>query len=645
MKLLDGKLEINKKGFGFFIPDDETIQDIFIAKKDLNRALDNDRVRIKIIKEAENGNKPEGRVIEILDRNSDVLVGEYEDLGSYGFVILDGNKLNYDIYIPKEFSNNAKDMDKVIVEIVYFHKKDKNPTGKIVEILGSTKDEGIEILAIAKKFELPDEFSYETLEYAKSLPLDPSEQDISSRKDFRSLFTVTIDGADAKDFDDAISIEFKDDKYILYVHIADVANYVSENSAINADAYERGNSVYLIDRVIPMLPEELSNNLCSLNPNKDRLTITVKMILSKSGEVLDYDFYESVINSNYRLIYEDVSDLLEGINNPYDDFELEKNLFLMYDLHKILEEKRDEAGALDFSFKESKIILDEYGHVIDIKEEDRRVSNKIIESFMVLTNEVVGGHFANIEVPFLYRVHETPDDDKVSEFRSKLYSFGLNIKGKDLYPKDFQNILKEVENTKLSFVINNLILRTMRKAEYRREPDIHFGLATENYSHFTAPIRRYSDLVIHRILKNSIHNNYKKVNRSYLRKLDRIAEHVSETEIKAEEAERDVIALKKCEYMLDKVGDEYEGIISSITHFGIFVELNNTVEGLIHFRTLNDDYYRFNEEEYKIIGERTGKIFELGQEIKVRIDKVNIDLREIDFGLVEDENDKSNSKK
>lgn len=635
MRILDGKINLSKKGFGFFIPDDENLEHIFISRLSLNRALDNDRVRIKVIKEAEGNNKAEGEVVEILERNRSVLVGEFQKIKKYGFVILDGKKSNHDIFIPTEHINGAKNHDKVVVEILFFDRKDKNPTGRVVEVLGNTNDTGIQILAIAKTYELPDEFSYDTLNYARSLPDVPDEKDFANREDFRDLFTVTIDGADAKDFDDAISIEKKDDKYILYVHIADVAHYVTENSAINDDAYERGNSVYLLDRVIPMLPEELSNSLCSLNQNVDRLTVTVKMVFDKKGNINDYYFYESIIRSNYRLVYENVSDLLEGKANIYKDDELIEVLSNMNELHAILEEKRKIKGALDFDFKESKIILDKYGTPIDIKEDERRVANKLIESFMVVTNEVVGGHFANMDVPFIYRVHEAPSEEKVEEFRSVIAKFGLQIKGQQLYPKDFQKILEEVEGTTLSFLISNIMLRTMRKAEYKREPNIHFGLATENYSHFTAPIRRYSDLVVHRILKGSLHNNFKKEKRSYLKRLDKIAAHISETERNAEEAERDVESLKKVEYIQNKIGYIYDGIISSITNFGIFVELPNTVEGLVHFRSLNDDYYEFDKENYKIIGQHLGKVYELGQQVTIKVDNVNIDAREIDFKLME----------
>lgn len=637
MNLIEGKIKLNRKGFAFFIPDDENIDDVFISRASLNRALDNDKVKIKITKEAENGKNAEGKVVEIIERNNEILVGQFQKVKKYGFVILDGKNSNYDIFIPSQYINKAKHNDKVVVEILYFDKNDKNPTGRIVEVLGNVNDTGIEILAIAKKFDIPDEFSYETLRYSNSLPSKPDSSDYKNRKDFRDLFTVTIDGADAKDFDDAISIEKEGDNYILHVHIADVANYVHENSQIDKDALERGNSVYLLDRVIPMLPESLSNGLCSLNPNVDRLTLTVKMKIDSTGKVKDYDFYESVINSNYRLIYDNVSDFLEKKDNIYSDDELESNLILMKELHQILEEKRFSNGALDFDFKESKIVLNKFGEPIDVKVDERRIANKLIESFMVLTNEVVGQHFANIDVPFIYRVHESPSEEKVLEFKSIIARFGLQIKGDKLYPKDFQKLLKEVEGTNLSYTISNIMLRTMKKAEYKREANIHFGLATSNYSHFTSPIRRYSDLVVHRITKGSIHNNYKKVKRSYLKKLDNIAEHISETERKADEAERDVDALKKCEFMLDKVGNEYDGIISSITNFGIFVELPNTIEGMIHFSSLKDDFYEFDQENYRIIGANKHKIYSLGQNVRIRVEKVNVELREIDFSILREE--------
>lgn len=637
MNLIEGKIKLNRKGFAFFIPDDENIDDVFISRASLNRALDNDKVKIKITKEAENGKNAEGKVVEIIERNNEILVGQFQKVKKYGFVILDGKNSNYDIFIPSQYINKANHNDKVVVEILYFDKNDKNPTGRIVEVLGNVNDTGIEILAIAKKFDIPDEFSYETLRYSNSLPSKPDSSDYKNRKDFRDLFTVTIDGADAKDFDDAISIEKEGDNYILHVHIADVANYVHENSQIDKDALERGNSVYLLDRVIPMLPESLSNGLCSLNPNVDRLTLTVKMKIDSTGKVKDYDFYESVINSNYRLIYDNVSDFLEKKDNIYSDDELESNLILMKELHQILEEKRFSNGALDFDFKESKIVLNKFGEPIDVKVDERRIANKLIESFMVLTNEVVGQHFANIDVPFIYRVHESPSEEKVLEFKSIIARFGLQIKGDKLYPKDFQKLLKEVEGTNLSYTISNIMLRTMKKAEYKREANIHFGLATSNYSHFTSPIRRYSDLVVHRITKGSIHNNYKKVKRSYLKKLDNIAEHISETERKADEAERDVDALKKCEFMLDKVGNEYDGIISSITNFGIFVELPNTIEGMIHFSSLKDDFYEFDQENYRIIGANKHKIYSLGQNVRIRVEKVNVELREIDFSILREE--------
>lgn len=634
-ELIKGKLRINKSGFGFVVPENKDYDDIFIAKKDLKSALNNDTVLVKITKQKRGEYKAEGVIKEIVERNTKPLIGRFEkNKGQgYGFVILDG-KYNYDIFIPKENINGAKDRDKVVVEITEFNKNDKNPRGSVKEVLGKVDDIGIEVLAIAKKFELPTEFSTETLTYAKSLPTSLSKKDYEGRKDFRDLFTVTIDGADAKDFDDAISIDKLEDKYVLYVHIADVSNYVKEKSSINTDAYSRGNSVYLLDRVIPMLPFELSNNLCSLNPNVDRLTMTVKMEIDKKGNVLDYYFYESVIKSDYRLVYDNVSDYLEGKKNIYTDSMLMKKLDDFKELHEILARKRDEAGDIDFNFKETKLVLDDEGRPIEIGIDERRIANMIIESFMVITNEVVGNHFANLDVSFVYRVHEKPTAEKEAEFRKMIAKFGFVIKSRELKPKDYQNILKQAQGTKYEFVINNLMLRSLTKADYRRAKNIHFGLATENYSHFTAPIRRYSDLIVHRIMKNSLHNFFKKETKKYQKRLDEYCKHISETERTAEEAEREVMDLKKCEYMLDKIGYRYKGIISSLTGFGFFVELDNTVEGLVHFREMTDDYYDFNEDQYAIVGERSGRKYELGQTVDIEVANVNTEFREIDFRLI-----------
>lgn len=634
-QLIKGKLRINKSGFGFVIPELEGYDDIFIAKKDLKSALDDDTVMVKITKEKTGDYKAEGKIIEVIDRSDKPLIGRFEKVKGkgYGFVILDG-KYSYDIFIEANKINGAKDKDKVVVEITEYKKGDKNPRGRIKEVLGKVDDVGIEVLAIAKKYELPTAFSTETLEYAKSLPNELSQKDYEGRMDFRDLFTVTIDGADAKDFDDAISIDKKEDTYILYVHIADVSNYVKEKSAINRDAYNRGNSVYLLDRVIPMLPFELSNNLCSLNPHVDRLTMTVRMEINSKGKVIDYDFYESVINSDYRLVYDDVSDYLEGKAHIYKDNVLMKKLTEFKELHEILAKRREEAGDIDFNFKETKLVLDELGKPIEVGIEQRRVANMLIESFMVVTNEVVGKHFANKDISFVYRVHEKPTAEKEAEFRKMIAKFGFVIKTRDLKPKDYQNILKEAEGSKYEFIINNLMLRSLTKADYRREPNIHFGLATENYSHFTAPIRRYSDLIIHRIMKNSLKGIFKQETRNYQKKLDEACLHISQTERLAEEAEREVVDLKKCEYMLDKVGNRYKGVISSLTGFGFFVELDNTVEGLIHFREMTDDYYEFNEDQYAIVGQGSGRKFELGQVVEIEVARVNTELREIDFRLV-----------
>lgn len=638
--IIIGKIRTNKKGFAFFIPEDENYPDVFISKFDINDALDNDIVEVEIIKEKTEDASPEGRVVKVIERNEATLIGKFQSVKNYGFVVLEDKNASHDIFIPKEGMKKAKTNDLVVVKIDKFDKSDKNPTGHVVEVLGNINQPGVDILSIVKKYDLPVEFSKKTRAYAKSLDDKLRPADYKNRKDLRNLLTVTIDGYDSKDFDDAISIEKNGDFYDLYVHIADVSHYVGENSPIDRDAYQRGNSVYLMDRVIPMLPEKLSNGICSLNPQEDRLAVTVKMTINKNGKVKDYSFYESVIKSDHRLIYDDVSDFLEDKANIFHDKKLEEALLMMYDLSKKIEKRRQDRGSIDFKFNEARIELDKKGKVKDISIEERRVSNQIIENFMIITNEVVGGHFANMDVAFLYRVHEKPDEEKVTEFKRMIGRFGLVIKGQDLYPKDFQQLLKEVEGKKEEVLINNVMLRTMKKAEYRRNADIHFGLASMNYSHFTAPIRRYSDLVVHRILKDSLKGKIRKEKDSYLKKLDEIAERVSTRERVAEEAEREVVDLKKCEYMLDYIGDSFDGVITSVTGFGFFVELANTVEGLVHMRNLRDDYYIFDEENYHIIGEHTGRKFELGQPVRIKVDNVTMESREIDFKLVEKDDKK-----
>ncbi|MDL2311165.1 ribonuclease R, partial [Peptostreptococcaceae bacterium OttesenSCG-928-C18] len=542
----------------------------------------------------------------------------------------------FDIFVSKGNKNGAKNNDKVVVKLNEQKSNGKNPEGTVISIIGNKQQKGVDISSIAVEFGLPHEFSNKIIEKAKSISQKVSKEDISSRKDFRDLFTVTIDGEDAKDFDDAISIDRDGDNYILHVHIADVAHYVSKGSAMDKEAYRRGNSIYMLDRVIPMLPEELSNGICSLNPKEDRLCITTKMVINQKGKVKDYKFYESVINSNLRLVYTNVSDILEGKEDVYNNSILNEKLKIMEELFEILYLKRKNRGSIDFNFVEPKILLDNNGKAVDVVKEERRVANKIIEEFMLVTNETVGSHFGFMEEPFIYRVHVEPLKEKVENFKNILKKFGHIVKGKELHSKDFQKILDEVKDKPEETLVSTLLLRSLSKAEYSREPEIHFGLASMFYSHFTAPIRRYPDIFIHRILKNWIHGkpNTKSM-KSYLEMIDETAEHCSMTERRAEEAEREVNDMKMAEYMEQHIGENFGGIISSLTNFGIFVQLDNGIEGLVQFNQMNDDYYSFDEETYIVVGERREKVYSLGQKVKVEVIDASSSRRQIDFKFVD----------
>lgn len=633
-----GTIQGNASGSAFFISDVKGTDDIFISRDDLNSAMHKDRVQVELIHGRREEKRQEGRVVKILQRNSEEIIGTFDKRAKYGFVVPDDKKYGDDIYVPLEKSKDARQGDKVVSRVDVYPSKGKNPEGHIIEIIGNKDDKGVDISSIARQFRLPNIFSPETLRSASQVETTLKETDLKERMDYRELFTVTIDGEDAKDFDDAISIEKIDNKkYRLFVHIADVSHYVSEGSPLDKDAYARGNSVYLLDRVIPMLPKELSNGICSLNPNEDRLVLTVVMEIGETGQVKNYEFQEGVINSNYRLIYTDVSNYLEGKSHPYTDMELMENLKIMGELYEILHEKRDIRGSIDFNFHESEIILDAQGKAVDIVRAERRIANRLIEEFMLVTNETVGAHFGYMGVPFLYRIHEEPSPEKVQEFKKILHNFGYKIKGNDLHSKDFQQIIKNAEGKKEELLISTLLLRALQKAIYSRDPDIHFGLSTKYYSHFTSPIRRYPDLVIHRILKKHLHGTLKNIySDGYLDKLDRIAEHTSITERRADEAEREVEDLKKAEYMEDKIGCEYEGVLSSLTSFGMFVELENTVEGLVAFKNMDDDYYRFDEEGYYVIGERSHRIYKIGEKVRVEVLRASSETRTIDFKLIED---------
>ncbi len=633
-----GKLEGNERGFGFVLSKDRTREDVFISPENMNGAMNGDIVVANLLKRQEVGRKQEGEIIRILERANEQIIGTFEDSGNFAFLIPDDPKISYDIFIPKAQMGGAKDDQKVVVEITKWPEQRRNPEGKVIEVLGYLSDKGTDILSIIRQFKLPEEFPIKVQEQAKTIGDSIREEDIIGRVDFRDLKTFTIDGADAKDFDDAISIEKLDSgNYKLGVHIADVAHYVKANSPMDKEAYLRGNSVYLIDRVIPMLPKELSNGLCSLNPNVDRLTLSVMMEIDNSGTVVDHQIHEAVIKSKQRLIYDDVSDLLENddevsrekLQNVYEELKLSEEL-----MH-ILYEKRKRRGSIDFDFPETYIELDEQGRPVDIRKDERRVANRMIEEFMLVCNETVAEEYHWAEVPFLYRIHEYPSDEKMSEFAKFIHNFGYKLKGKEIHPKELQLLTEEIKGKKEEIVISTLLLRSLKKAIYSEKSDIHFGLAAQFYTHFTAPIRRYSDLVIHRIIKQYIKGKLSIDKQAQLDStLPEIAEHVSMTERRAEEAEREVDDLKKAQYMSERIGEEYEGIISSLTNFGIFVQLDNTIEGLVRFNYMDDDFYRFDEENYYVIGERTKKIYRLGDVVRIEVIGADVGKRNIDFDLI-----------
>lgn len=635
-KSLMGEISLAQGGYGFFISDNNEYMDVFISQNNLNSANDKDRVKIEIIKEKEYGKNAEGKVVEILQRNTSQIVGLYKKNKGFGFVISDRDNLSSDIYIDEKFSKKAKNNDKVVCEIIKYP-KNGSPEGKIVEVLGNKNDFNVDVLSIIRSYGLKDNFSKKTKKEAVFIEkeIDISKQ--KDRKDLRDLFTVTIDGRDSKDFDDAISIEKDEEDFILYVHIADVSHYVKENSEIDKEAYQRGNSTYLYNIVLPMLPEELSNGICSLNPNENRLALSLKMRINKLGKVVDYKIYKSIIKSNYRLVYDDVNDYLDNKDKVYDDEILIEKLELFDNLYKILKNKREKRGSIDFNFTESQIDVNEKGDVLNISIFERGSANKMIEEFMLVSNETIASLFAYMDFPSLYRIHEKPKDEKVESFKNILNTLGYNIKGKELHPKDFQEILKEVSGKDDESLVNMLMLRTMRKAKYANYRDIHFGLATKYYTHFTAPIRRYPDLIVHRLVKDFIDNKLENTSQSSLEKqLAKNAEHLSITERNSEECERDVEDLYKCKYMKKYIGEKFQGIISTITDFGIFIELENTVEGCFMYK-FSDDHFEYIEQKLSCVNRDNNKRYKIGQKVLIEVKNVDLEKRNIDFDLLEEE--------
>lgn len=650
MNLIRGRLHAHPKGFGFLIPDDRDHPDIYIHLNDMKGAMQNDIILGRVTgRSGPNGAKLEGEVVRVVKRANDTIVGTFEHHEAYGFVLPDDKRIQKDVFVPREKFMGAVTGQKVVVKLVSFPDGRAAAEGEVVEILGHKDDPGVDILSIIRKFGLPEAFPPEVMQEAEEAPDAIREEDLAGRRDLRGRTIVTIDGADAKDLDDAVEVQLLDNgNYLLGVHIADVGFYVREGSMLDREAFNRGTSVYLVDRVIPMLPHRLSNGICSLNPQVDRLTLSCEMEIDPSGKVVSHDIYPSVIRTAERMTYADVRLLVDEEADPgappelLERYEALLPFFRqMRDLALALRAKRMRRGAIDFDFSESKVIVDEEGKPIDIVKRPRTIAEMMIEEFMLAANETVAEHFHWLKVPFLYRIHEDPDGEKLLHFMQFITNFGYVVKGKGntVHPRALQSLLEEIKDTKEETVISTVMLRSMKQARYDAEPLGHFGLAAEFYSHFTSPIRRYPDLVIHRIIREVINNGGAGLadhRHDYLAsRMPDIAQQSSDRERLAVDAERETDALKKAEYMLDKIGEEFEGIISSVTSFGMFIELENTVEGLVRLSDLTDDYYHFHELQLALIGERTSKMFRVGDEVKVRVARVNVDERTIDFEMVD----------
>jgi len=641
MNLRAGRVQRNQKGFAFLITDDPEEDDIYISGEDLNNALNNDRVIIRLYKQMVPGKRAEGKVLRILERANNKVVGTYEEGSGFGFVTPDDTRLGTDLFIPKKNARGARDGMKVVAEILEWPEKRRNPEAVIIEILGKKGEPGIDIISIIRKHDLPEDFDENIKSYVQSQDYKITEKEIGKRNDLRNLKMVTIDGSDAKDLDDAVSLEVNEKgNYILGVHIADVGNYVKEDSILDKEAVKRGTSVYLVDRVIPMLPKELSNGICSLNAGEDRLSMSCIMEINNEGKVVDYEISESVIHVDKRMTYFDVNRVITDEDpEAIEEFkEFAETFREMNKLRQILFDKRMKRGAIDFDFPESKVIVDETGKPIEIKERVRGEAESLIEEFMLAANETVAAHYHALGIPFVYRVHEEPDSEKMSDLKSFLEIFGYYLKGAQnkVYPKSYQEVIEKVKGKKEEKVVSTMMLRSMRHARYAVEPLGHFGLSAQYYSHFTSPIRRYPDLAIHRVIKEMINNGNKlssKRIKTLKDKLSDYADRSSVRELVAEEAERETMDLKKVEYMSQFVGDIFEGIVSGVTPFGLFVELDNLIEGLVHISTMDKDYYIFDEKMLALTGERTNKGYTIGDEVKVKIVRTNIETRQIDMEL------------
>ncbi|MBU3875197.1 RNB domain-containing ribonuclease [Faecalicatena sp. AGMB00832] len=666
-KRLTGTFQANARGFGFVILEGDE-EDVFISEENMNGAFQGDQVEFVITKAPE-GKRKEGKIVRILSHGTTKVVGLYEKCKSFGFVRPDNQRFLKDIYIPEGKEKGAMTGHKVVVELLSYGGADLKPEGKVVEIIGHVNDPGTDIMSIVKGYDLPVDFPERVMNQAERVGKEVTEADMAGRMDLRDWQMVTIDGEDAKDLDDAVSLTKEAENYMLGVHIADVTNYVQEKSALDREALKRGTSVYLADRVIPMLPHKLSNGICSLNAGEDRLALSCIMTISPKGEVIDHVIAETVIKVDERMSYTSVAKILneqktckeqtmdskdiepsakldadisaDTLSSESEKYKELVPMFLrMAELSSILREKRRKRGSIDFDFPETKMVLDENGKPVDIKPYERNTATKIIEDFMLMANETVAEEYFWRELPFLYRTHEQPDEEKIKKLSTFINNFGyhIHVGNSEVKPKEVQKLLGKVEGTPQEALISRLALRSMKQAKYTPENTGHFGLAAKYYTHFTSPIRRYPDLQIHRIIKENLRGRMNEDRIEHYEKiLPQVAIQASETERRAEEAERETIKLKKVEYMQARIGQTFEGVISGLTKWGAYVELENTIEGLVHVMNMTDDHYDYWEEQYELVGEHTRKVYKLGQRVRVRVLDVDRLQRTIDFEFCAEE--------
>lgn len=638
---IKGVFRGNEKGFGFVKIDGQD-EEIYISRGNTKDAVNGDEVLIKIIDDTVEENRKEGKIVKTINHKRNEIVGTFTKRKNFGFVVPDDREFNTDIFISKKSFNKAKNNQKVVVKITKFPQGNKSAEGEITEIIGGINEAGVDMLSLIKEYNLPYEFPDDVILEAKKVENKITKKELQNRLDLRSKNIFTIDGEDAKDLDDAIYVtKLENGNYELGVSIADVSHYVAENSKLDQEAIIRGTSIYMLDRVIPMLPKELSNGICSLNANEDRLCLSVISEITPDGEIVSSDIRKAVINVKERMSYADVQKILDGKNKKvlkrYEKYI--EDFKLMEELAKILKQKREGAGSLDLDIPESKVILDKNGFAIDIEKYKIYFANEIIEQFMLTANEIVAEKFYWLEAPFIYRVHEEPDTEKVNALNKFLFNFGYKIKSnkEKVYPKAFAEVLEKVKGREEEMVVSNLILRTLKVARYESENKGHFGIASKYYCHFTSPIRRYPDLFIHRIISKYIDNSYilnEKNLEKYKEQATKYSQTSSEREKIAQKVEREAIAIKKAEYMQNKIGKEYEGIVSGITAFGMFVELENTVEGLIKFEDLGNEYFIYNDENKTLIGENSKKVYKIGDKIKIKVIYANKQLRRINFKAI-----------